>query len=249
MGDRRNLDVTCCACMRPGDHPFVGRGRYCPGCLAAWNNPATPERDRLVYQYAPLVWKLALRCRLKPSFAGYGGAADAFQAGMIGLANAIDRADGREGNKFITFAYKYILGTIQNHLNRYGLLVRVPPSVVRDAKPARTSINRWYAARANCGRALAIGLIPTDDHGDAMVPGRDYSPEYGADEIEKLRKLLDILSDVQRFIVDCRFGLCGVEPMTRVEIGKLLRVSSERVRQIESAAVSILRGEMDAEAA
>lgn len=52
---------------------------------------------------------------------------DVFQAGCIGLIEAVDRFDTERGVQFSTFAVSYILGRILRD-QRAGLLVRVPGS-------------------------------------------------------------------------------------------------------------------------
>ena len=63
-------------------------------------------------------------------------------------------------------------------------------------------------------------------------------------EVARVLELLDELSDRERTILACRFGL-GRERQTLREIGKRLGVSAERVRQIEERALCELRGRID----
>jgi RNA polymerase sigma factor (sigma-70 family) len=58
---------------------------------------------------------------------------------------------------------------------------------------------------------------------------------------EQVAKLLERLADRERFIVRLRFGLHGGEPETLDQIGTRLRLTRERVRQIEAMAMSKLR--------
>lgn len=66
-------------------------------------------------------------------------------------------------------------------------------------------------------------------------------------EVEKkaldgeLEKLLDSLNERERIVVMHRFGLGDLKPYTLEEIGKLLGVTRERVRQIEVQALEKLR--------
>jgi RNA polymerase primary sigma factor len=57
----------------------------------------------------------------------------------------------------------------------------------------------------------------------------------------EIDRLLDALTDREEEIVRLRFGLSSEEPRTLEEIGERLNVSRERVRQIESRALSKLR--------
>jgi RNA polymerase sigma factor (sigma-70 family) len=57
----------------------------------------------------------------------------------------------------------------------------------------------------------------------------------------EIHVLLEALDDRERLIVTARFGLDGSEPQTLDEIGGRLRLSRERIRQIEVRAMSKLR--------
>jgi RNA polymerase primary sigma factor len=58
---------------------------------------------------------------------------------------------------------------------------------------------------------------------------------------ERLNSLLDIMSEREREVLDLRFGLADARPHTLAEVADKLRVSRERVRQIEEAALKKLR--------
>ncbi|ULQ60196.1 sigma-70 family RNA polymerase sigma factor [Brucepastera parasyntrophica] len=57
---------------------------------------------------------------------------------------------------------------------------------------------------------------------------------------ETLKEAFKSLSDREAKIIDLRFGLSGEGPLTLEETGKLLGITRERVRQIQSKAVSKL---------
>ncbi len=56
-----------------------------------------------------------------------------------------------------------------------------------------------------------------------------------------LQCLLTDLTDREREVISMRFGLGGGHPYTLVEIGQALKLSRERVRQIELTALRKLR--------
>jgi RNA polymerase primary sigma factor len=59
---------------------------------------------------------------------------------------------------------------------------------------------------------------------------------------EQLERWLSHLTEQERQVLDLRFGLGGHERHTLAEIGRLLEVSRERVRQVELKALRKLRG-------
>src|SRR2546427_5075813 len=58
---------------------------------------------------------------------------------------------------------------------------------------------------------------------------------------EQLQSLLSQLDDKERFIIERRFGLGDREPETLAEIGSEMKLSRERIRQIEERALGRLR--------
>ncbi|BAT71175.1 RNA polymerase primary sigma factor [Thermosulfidibacter takaii ABI70S6] len=57
----------------------------------------------------------------------------------------------------------------------------------------------------------------------------------------QIQELLSQLNPREAFIIKCRFGIDTDHPMTLEEIGKILGVSRERVRQIEARALQKLK--------
>ncbi|WP_457640742.1 sigma-70 family RNA polymerase sigma factor [Persephonella sp.] len=79
----------------------------------------------------------------------------------------------------------------------------------------------------------------------------DILSKKGTEDVEKelieeslhkeLSTLLNVLDDRERAIIEHRFGLNGKEPKTLTEVGELLGISRERVRQLEQRALKKLR--------
>ncbi|WP_456464035.1 sigma-70 family RNA polymerase sigma factor [Persephonella sp.] len=79
----------------------------------------------------------------------------------------------------------------------------------------------------------------------------DVLSKKGTEDVEKdiveeslhkeLNKLLNILDEREKAIIEHRFGLNGEEPKTLTEVGEILGISRERVRQIEQRALKKLR--------
>lgn len=58
---------------------------------------------------------------------------------------------------------------------------------------------------------------------------------------KEIEDLLDRLPEKERRVLELRFGLRGEEPRTLREIGEILQISRERVRQLETRALRKLR--------
>jgi RNA polymerase primary sigma factor len=80
--------------------------------------------------------------------------------------------------------------------------------------------------------------------GDLIPDGSTEEPlemvERGIHQ-EQLLRLMSHLSDQEREVLALRFGLGGNERHTLAEIGRQLKVSRERVRQVELKALRKLR--------
>jgi RNA polymerase sigma factor (sigma-70 family) len=58
---------------------------------------------------------------------------------------------------------------------------------------------------------------------------------------DELAKLLAVLDDRERVIIELRWGLDRGEPRTLDEVGQVFNLTRERIRQIEARAMSKLR--------
>jgi len=64
------------------------------------------------------------------------------------------------------------------------------------------------------------------------------------DDLSTIRKLLDVIDMREAVVLNLRFGLDGDEPLTLKEIGEMLELTRERVRQIECEAMEKLNARM-----
>jgi RNA polymerase primary sigma factor/RNA polymerase nonessential primary-like sigma factor len=79
---------------------------------------------------------------------------------------------------------------------------------------------------------------------DILEDTSRMSPSKSAEGIkrrEEILQWLQTLKDNEQEVIRLRFGLDGGEPQTLEEIGKIFGLTRERVRQIESSALSKLR--------
>ena len=74
-----------------------------------------------------------------------------------------------------------------------------------------------------------LGDLVADDQ--AMAPFESASEQL---QREDIRNALDALPDRERQVIELRYGLGGVDPMTLEQVGRHFGVTRERVRQIEN---------------
>ncbi len=91
--------------------------------------------------------------------------------------------------------------------------------------------------------------IPVDEENSTtlseLITSKDYVTPFDNAFYRSLQQILndsmDILSDREKKIVKLRFGIGGVGPLTLEEIGHLVGVTRERIRQIQNKSIEKLR--------
>ena len=75
---------------------------------------------------------------------------------------------------------------------------------------------------------------------DAVVEPFEEASEHL--QKEGVRKALDVLPDRERQVIELRYGLSGMEPLTLEEVGRAFGVTRERIRKIENNTLKKLVG-------
>ncbi len=130
-----------------------------------------------------------------------------------------------------------------------------PPSDEEIAEQAKLSLKHVQEVRA-AARAVTSLDRPVGDNGDAKLG--DLFAGEGAEPVEEVhlslaedivRRAVDALPEREKNVVKLRFGMDGDrEPKSLEEIGRILGITRERVRQIETAALRRLAERREIEA-
>jgi RNA polymerase primary sigma factor len=194
---------------------------------------------------------------------------DLVQEGNLGLLRAADKFDHRRGFRFSTYAAWWIKQSLQRAL--LDRTVRLPVHVADDrrrivklraafvAQHEREPSVEEISALSNLGRDRVENIltlppqpssldIPVGEDGDArlvdLVASNAPLPDHTA-AISALgnhmTELLDQLEDRERQILRLRFGLNHSREHTLEEVGKILHLTRERIRQIEQSALVKLK--------
>ena len=217
-------------------------------------------RDRMVRANLRLVISLAKRYM-------YSGVPmdDLIQEGNIGLVSAVDKFDWRRGFRFSTMATFWIRQQISRSIANFSLAIRLPVHVYeiaqrfpreaeafekRTGRPptirqlARLVGHDWRKVETLL-RAFSTPLpIESLDDEPALEPARDPDPFESSSATELRRTLDDLLGELgakPEKIVRLRYGMGVDVPQTLEEIGALFDVTRERIRQIESKALTKLK--------
>jgi RNA polymerase sigma factor (sigma-70 family) len=116
------------------------------------------------------------------------------------------------------------------------------------AKWAWLPIDRVRELRGFSANVLSLET-PVGYEGDATLG--QFVPDEAADQRfeevlagisrDEAIKVIATLNDRERRIIALRFGLSGEEPLTLEQVGNLFGLTRERIRQLESKALSKLR--------
>ncbi|WP_420633304.1 sigma-70 family RNA polymerase sigma factor [Candidatus Palauibacter sp.] len=196
---------------------------------------------------------------------------DLIQEGNVGLVVAARKFDPEQGVKFISYAVWWIRQAILSALAKQGRSVRLPLNratelarMVRVRGELRQTLAREpnkqeIAAGAGLStatvellRRVNVAEVRLDAHvgasEDSQLAERFLVDETDLEEVVEARLLTrHIAESLRRLrprdarVVRLYYGLQGEEPLTLEQIGRLLGVTRERVRQLRARALRELR--------
>jgi RNA polymerase primary sigma factor len=195
---------------------------------------------------------------------------DLVQEGNLGLMKAVDRFQYRRGFKFSTYATWWIRQSITRGIADTGRTIRLPihvaESLTRIAGARRALIRELdrnptleeVAARVHMtveqvrmalrsGAPLTSLDTPVSDDtvfGHFLADVGTASPDaalFDEDTHRRARLALTSLGERERHVLELRFGIGNGREHTLQEIGDRLGLTRERVRQIETKALTTLR--------
>ncbi len=155
---------------------------------------------------------------------------DLISSGNEGLLKALTKFDPSKDVKFSTYSAYWVLMYVRKYVVEDSKMVK-PPIAVR--------------------RSVRLHEAHKSDPGIVYKEAKDYNtictgpnPEESLEDkdLEAYKKfifdnLLRFLSNRERLVVSSVYGLGELEPQSLCSLGKSMRLSSERVRQIKESAV------------
>ncbi|MDX2149046.1 MAG: sigma-70 family RNA polymerase sigma factor [Planctomycetota bacterium] len=185
--------------------------------LLNWHRIAERVREQIAETNLALVLAMAKRTRMSEV-----DFADLVSEGNMALLRAVDKFDAGRGYKFSTYACRAILKAF----SRQGMKL----SKYRQRFPT--------------------DFDPKLERSNFLETKRSTFEKDAAEEVKRI--VLDnraALTDVERTVIEHRFGLESGEnekPMTLEQVGQIIGVTKERVRQIQNKAMEKIRLELEA---
>lgn len=196
---------------------------------------------------------------------------DLIQEGNIGLMRALEKFEPNRRVKFVTYAHWWVRQAISRAITQQYRTVRIPNNIGERKNKLRAVADRLWCqyGRSPTSEELAIVLQwtlqeveelqvatqpviylqhqQTEDGGSSMNALEDTATTHPDERLaedqlrQHLADRLATLTDREAFILRLRFGLNSEEPHTLQEVADIVKMSRERVRQLERQALEKLR--------
>jgi len=193
---------------------------------------------------------------------------DRIQECLIGLLKAIDRFDYARGNKFSTYAMWWLKQSVGRAIGDTARVIRLPIHVMEGVNKVSKAVRVLREDSLDDVRAediakacdLSVGDVAKllnvahdavswdqqDETADLVLatPDTFQPPEEFTDGYLRRRAIDDCLGALgsrEAEVIRHRFGLIDGSDKTLEEVGQIFGVTRERIRQIESKALRLMR--------
>lgn len=195
---------------------------------------------------------------------------DLIQQANIGLMKAADMYNPNRGTRFTTYSIFWMRHSILRYIDEQSHLIRLPDHLCADLMKIRIASENFYLefmryptdteiadktglpiAQVKRIRNFDFQFLSTEEKPDEEMDGTildaianddDFHEVIHSRELrEQIYEFLGKLNDRERKIIIMRYGLNDGNALSLEEIGKIIGLSRERVRQIELKALNKIR--------
>jgi RNA polymerase primary sigma factor len=212
-------------------------------------------RDRLI------VCNLRLVAKIAQEYTDVGLQwADLIQEGNIGLMEAIDRFDPERGYRLSTYSSWWIRRSILLAISSHARMIRIPDYLFRAVRrlaqmrqmaeggvideaeiteAVGISVDRLRQIEAQVNEIVSLDQVIGEDGDETLeeriVDESGLSPEHEALRLlfrEELEVVLEKIPARQAFAIRLHYGIEDGCPYNFAEVGRIMEISRERVRQL-----------------
>ena len=237
----------------------------CEKLFSKFRKGSEEARNELIERHIRLVASIALKFRYSRL-----PMEDLMAEGIAGLITAIDKFDHERGLKLGTYAAWWIRQRIQKFTSKFSGAVSIPHDAFQGNKRRKGLEAQLQVelGRTPTSSEIMKNLVEDDKPtnridmanisatsidkpineteltlADILTSEKDEKSSYreGGSLKDDLKVAVDFLDNREKKVISLRFGLDNGSPMKLEEISVKLKVSAERVRQIEARSLRKLR--------
>lgn len=167
---------------------------------------------------------------------------DFIQESMFGLEKAVNDFDKDRELKFSTFASWWVKQCVYRAINEKDKNIRFPMHIIEAARSKKPGTEKVRTLFLTLNNMVRLDAPIRSEYGEDFIEIPSIQEERMLDD-EKLEvmKAVAMLTPIESFVIQKRFGINQLDTMTLEEIGQKVGVTRERIRQIEARAIKKLR--------